>query len=140
LPCLDVTETLEIRLDTDDCLVEYKLRKRTCGTDISDQDLLLDRLTGYASKDILSLEPQSFINKLHIGDQARRFLYLKHLLAIQSLLETYMGVRPGDRNSKCIIKSVETGDDGSSLKALIKLSIPTTNIEPCPCHYRENNS
>lgn len=134
MPCLDITERLEITLDAENRLVDYKLAKLSCGVDIGSQSLLLEALAGLTSDKIILISPQIFINELDIHDNEMRFIYLKHLLAIQVLLETYIGKRQGSADSKCTIESIEQNDSGIEIKSLIKLAIPVDEIEPCGCY------
>ena len=134
MPCADITETLEITLDTENRLTDYKFQKRTCGFDIGSHSILLEKFRDNSLEYILALKPELFIDELNDNSEEMRFLFLKHLLAIQSVLETYRGYRKGSSDSKCVIESVGQDKNDIRIKALVKLSIPTENIVPCGCY------
>src|SRR5689334_21842289 len=99
MPCKDVTEVLEVTLNADDSLKDYRFSKRTCGQGVGAADLLIDQLRDRPITELLNKTAQEFLAEFPIPDPIEEFLSLKHLFAIQGALEVYAGIESGAKQS-----------------------------------------
>jgi hypothetical protein len=127
MPCGDITEQLLIELDASDALRTYTLRKRTCGTAIGTESLLLPWLVGMASADILAQNFAAMRDAFENISEDMEFVYAKHLEAMQEGLRTLAGV--GD--DRCVALAVAASDAGICFEALVRISDPTAPVASC---------
>jgi hypothetical protein len=138
VPCKDVTELIRVIIGPDDRLKDYQLRKITCGVSIGSTSRLLGRLHTYTISEILKLGCDSIRYQYAGQSEIEDFLNLKHLFALQMVLETFTG-RNG--NSVCKIIEISYGDDGIIIAAEIEVNIITDKIKSCgPCEYQRKPS
>ena len=85
MPCNDVTELIEVVLDRNDRLKEYRFSKRTCGQGVGAQSLLIDQLGGRPLNELLVMTAEEFLTEYPIDDPVEEFLSLKHLFAVPAV-------------------------------------------------------
>lgn len=137
MPCKDITETIRVEVDTEDRFGSYALAKRTCGQGVGGYDLLLPYLRGKHVDDILKLQPEDLLNAY--PPQASRkkeaetleFLYLKHLFAVQSVLEVYVGQASGAKNETCAASEIEWDGESTEIEAVIRVDVVIEKIKAC---------
>ena len=137
MPCKDVTERMELTLDADDRLASYRFAKRSCGQGIGVADLLLPCLRGLELERILAYSAESFLAefparaKSSEDEELMEFLQLKHLFAIQSVLEVLTGKESGRKDDLCAAASIDYGANGLVIRAQIAVDVVTDKIKAC---------
>ena len=135
MPCDDVTEIIEIRLDSADELLSYRLNKLTCGTEIGADSLLIGKLRGKKVDEILAIDPGAFCDEINPSDEIGEFLLLKHLFALQSTLKTLTGGCPAGPGQQCAVAEIRCEEDEINLIGHIAVDIVTDEIRSCrPCN------
>ncbi|MEK7794431.1 MAG: hypothetical protein AAB353_07870 [Candidatus Hydrogenedentota bacterium] len=131
MPCSDVTEIIEVVLDSDDRLREYRFAKRTCGQGVGAESLLIDQLRGRSLAELLTFTADQFLAEFSIPDETEEFLSLKHLFAIQSALEVLTGKEPGRRDDPFAAGEIEFGEGETRISGRIIVDIVTERIKAC---------
>lgn len=131
MPCKDITELIEIVLDDDDCLKEYRFVKRTCGQGVGVDSLLLPALRGRSTRYLLDITAEEFLTEFPIEDELEEFLSLKHLFAIQSAMEVLTGKEPGGKSDAFSAADIVYDDGETRISGLIAIDVVTEKIEAC---------
>jgi hypothetical protein len=132
MPCSDVTEEIRITIDKNDKLVSYELRKRTCGRFMGAPAVIADEVCGRNMDYILAGDDDTLLGEKANTKHARKFIALKHLLAIKSVLAAYRGMKGDVRNNACAIARIDYNGDNVIIDADIKIDMITEKIEACP--------
>ena len=133
MPCSDLTEIMRLVLDRDEKLVDYRLRKRTCGAVIGGEALLLDIFKGRSSTDIIGLNTDDFCRLYPAPDQRLQFFYLKHFIALRALLRVYSGLDSGGAGDFCAIADIGADNGIITIDARIGVEAMTQEIKACGC-------
>lgn len=131
MPCSDVTEIIQVTLDANDRLKAYHFAKRTCGQSIGAASLLIDQLGGRTLEELLAYDAERFLTEYPIADGIEEFLSLKHLFAIQSVLEVLTGKEPGGPDDPCSAAEISCDDGEFVIDAQINLDLVTEKIKSC---------
>ncbi|MCH7958690.1 MAG: iron-sulfur cluster assembly scaffold protein [Candidatus Hydrogenedentes bacterium] len=131
MPCSDVTEIIEVELDGEDRLQDYRFSKRTCGQGIGVASLLLEKLAGRSLDEILAIEVQDFLAELSIADELEEFMSLKHLIAIQSALEVLTGKESGGKDDPFSAAEIVSDEDVTRIRGVISVDLITEKIRSC---------
>jgi len=131
VPCSNLVEQIRITLDERDRLTGYRLIKQTCGQDVGARSFLAEFLLGLSVDELLAIDSERMLAICRPEDDVSRFLNLKHLFAIQAVLEAYTGRSNGASDSLCAI--VEIGDDQGQvvIDADIDVISVTDKIQAC---------
>lgn len=131
MPCDDVTELLQVVLDSGNRLLGYVLSKRSCGRAVGEKALLLEELAGLSDSEILALDAETFADPDGVLGDAEFVLRFKHLIALQGGLRVIGGEEPGGVADPVRVGQV-TWDDGELiLDAVISVDVITEQIESC---------
>ena len=131
MPCKDVTEILEVVLDGEDRLKEYRFAKRTCGQGVGAESLLIDQVHGRTVGDLLRMTADEFLALYPIQDEVEEFLSLKHLFAIQGALEVLTGAEAGGPHDFFAASGIEYGADETRISGRIAVDVVTEKIKAC---------
>ncbi|MBX7255159.1 MAG: hypothetical protein K1Y02_02265 [Candidatus Hydrogenedentes bacterium] len=131
MPCSDVTETIQVTLDECDRLKDYFLSKRTCGQGVGAGNLLLEWLSGRSVEEILAYSAEQFLEDHPIEEELEEFLSLKHLFALQGVLEVLTGKQPGRREDTCAAAEISCENGDLIVTGIIKVDLVTEKIEAC---------
>jgi hypothetical protein len=133
LPCKDVTEVIHVVLDGDDRLIDYAFQKRTCGQGVGTAALLAGHLHGQPADAVLALEPGDIDPGDPGGDDAEvlEFLALKHLFAVQSVLEVYTGRAAGRASDACAAAEISVDGGEVHIRATLSVDVITDRIRSC---------
>ena len=132
MPCNDVTEILELRLDADERVIDYTLTKQTCGGSVAGRGLIRDWVKGRDVASILSLAPAQILSESDNPDAAWEYLRLKHLFSIQAALREYAGGdTASERRPFVQILTIDYGSDGARLTARLNVEVITDEIQAC---------
>ena len=131
VPCNNLVEQIRITLDDRDRLTGYRFIKQTCRQDVGARSLLTEFFLGLSVEELLAIDSERLFAVCRPEDDVSRFLHLKHLFAIQAVLEVYTGHSSGAGNSPCTI--AEIGDDRGQvvIDADIDVGLVTDKIKAC---------
>lgn len=131
MPCSDVTEIIRVVLDPEDRLKAYRFIKRTCGQAVGVDALLLGLLAGRSVDEILAIDPAAFVRDYPVDEPVEEFLNLKHLIAVQSVLEVFTGREAGGAGDVCAAAEFCYDEAESVLEARIRVDLVTELIAAC---------
>ena len=131
MPCHDITDTLKIQLDHDSRVIQYTLRKRTCGGEVGRESLIGGWLKGQRAEKLLSTRPEAVFQAYPTKSDLGQYLIVKHFLAVQSGLAVMLGRKEGGANDHCSVESIEYGPEGMVLTAQIGVEGMTEEIKAC---------
>ena len=131
MPCNDVTEVIEVVLDRDDRLKDYRFSKRTCGQGVGAQSLLIDQLGGRPLDELLVMTAEEFLAEYPIDDPVEEFLSLKHLFAVQGALEVLTGKEPGGKDDPFAVAEVAFDNGETVFHGRIYVDLLTEKIASC---------
>jgi len=131
MPCSDITETLQVTVDAEDCLKDYWLAKRSCGQGVGAGSLLIDQLGGRSVDTLLTADAETFLTEFPIQDELEEFLSLKHFFAIQSALEVLTGKTPGRKDDPCAAAEIAYENGDTIIDARISIDVVTEKIKSC---------
>lgn len=131
MPCDDITEKIKLTLNDDNRIESYSFSKKTCGGGIGLESLLLDDIGGQFIEDIINNNSiLSFPAKIDESN-IESYLRLKHLYAIQTVLNVYLGKTSGGVNDSCTIAAIEYDENETVIQAEIKIDLATNRIKLC---------
>ncbi len=131
MPCNDITEQIRIVLDRNDRLISYRLFKKTCGSAVGAESLLLDMLAGLSIDDILQLHRSRSHWPQAAEGQIEEFLKLKHLFAIRAALVSFTGKNSAGIGDTCTIAGIDYDGDDTIIDAEINIGLIADQIEAC---------
>lgn len=131
MPCSDVTELIRVELDAEDRLKHYHFIKRTCGQGVGHEALLLGVLAGKSIDAILAFDPATFCEDHPVDSEIEEFLTLKHLVAVQSVLEVLTGQSSGAVQDICAASEIAYSVEGTRMDARISVDLVTERIASC---------
>ncbi|RME01301.1 MAG: hypothetical protein D6812_08330, partial [Deltaproteobacteria bacterium] len=136
------TEEIQVVLDTAERLEDYRFVKRSCGQGIGSDSLLMGRLGGWPADAILACAPSDLLERVGPIDEIETFLLLKHLFAIQAVLEMWTGRMEGGHNAPCTAVGIEFDGEKTRIDAEIPIDTLTERIKACgacgSCGKKEN--
>jgi hypothetical protein len=134
MPCSNIIEQIKITLDHQERLADYQFIKQTCGQGVGAKSLLADYLIGLTIDELLAINDQHLLEVCRPADEISTFLHLKHLFAIQAVLEIYTG-RSGAKDSPCTIAEVGASEGQVVIDADVDIGLVTDRIKACDgCH------
>ena len=131
MPCNDIRERIEIRLDDDDRLIDYSLVKNTCGAPVGHAALLLEVLRGESTQALLKQDENKWLPQDEELDQEELFLYYKHLFALRAALQAAFGLVRGGPDDVCALASMGCDINGALIEGLISIEALTQEIKSC---------
>ena len=131
MPCNNLVEQIRLTLDDRDRLTGYRFIKQTCGQGVGARSLLTEFLLGLSVDELLHIDSDRLLAVCRPEEDISRFLHLKHLFAIQSVLEVYTGRSNGASKSLCAV--AEIGDDQGQvvIDADIDVGLVADKIKAC---------
>ncbi len=131
MPCGDITERIELTLDSDDRIDSYTFFKKTCGGAVGIESLILDDVGGQSVDSIVANTEYGFLQFRNVQDEVEEFLRLKHFHAIQNVLRAYLGLTPAGVKEPCTIASVQYDDGKTIIDAEINVDLMVDQIKSC---------
>lgn len=131
MPCSDVTEMVQVVIDSDDRLKSYSYSKKTCGRGVGVATLLHDVLVGRSVSELLSLDADAFLEDHPVEDELEEFLGLKHFFAVQGALEVLTGRTSGGLNDVCAAAEILYDEGSIIIGARILVDLVTEKIKSC---------
>ncbi len=131
MPCDDFTEQIHLIIDKNDKLVSYKLIKKSCRGILGQESLLINKLKGFSTKEILAKDINDFRSSNNGKSEVEEFIEFKHFFAIKSALETMEGIEPGGLGSPCTIAVISHDGENLILDADIAVDLIAEKIKAC---------
>ncbi len=131
MPCKDITDHLRIRLDADDRVSRYALRKLSCGGAVGNQSMIIDWLENQKIEDILSADIGQFLDKHQADDEIEEYLLIKHFLAVRAGLAMYIGQESGAVKNYCQVEAIRSSETGTEILVHIAVEGMTDDIAAC---------
>lgn len=131
MPCNDITDRLIIRLDPDDRVLQYSLRKKTCNGEVGEKSMIIGWAEGRSAEEILDLPVDRFLAENPMDDDIQEYLLIKHLLALRTGLGILLGRESGGKDSYCTVDSITYSPNGIQLTAELRVEGMTAEIQAC---------
>ena len=130
MPCADITDRIELVLDHHDRVLDYTLRKLTCGAEIGQANLLAQMVCGQPIKKIMALHGDDVVTHFSLREE-QEFLYFKHLIAVQEALAVFCGDSAGNPTSACVTEAISTDEKGFTFTGQLAVELMTDRIQAC---------
>jgi hypothetical protein len=130
MPCSDISERLELRLDPEDRVSAFSLRKRTCGAGVGEIAELEPLVRGKQAEALLEVRLASLLPEGH-AKAIFEFLLAKQLVALQAALGVYLGRESGGADDRFAIASIEYDAAGTKLVGLVAVQAEAAEVSPC---------
>ena len=127
MPCGDVTEVVQLRLDAHDRLAAYEVFKLSCGRGVGQGSLLPERVLGMSLTELLLCEPESLCETPNPPPASEEegelllFLAYKQAIAVQETLRAVTGQAPSDADALCTITQVAYDAEGLAVEGHLSL-------------------
>jgi len=131
MPCKDITDHLRIRLDANDRITRYALRKLSCGGAVGNQSLIIDWLENKTAEEVLEASPAAILDSHKVTDEIEEYLLLKHFLAIRAGLSIMLGRESGSVENYCKLEAIRCSPQGTEIIAHIAVEGMTDEIQAC---------
>ena len=131
MPCNDITDRLVIRLDPEDRVAKYSLRKKTCNGEVGEKSMIIGWAEGKPAEQILELPIEQFLADNPVDDDVQEYLQIKHLLALRAGLGILLGREAGGKANYCTVDSITHSPNGIQLTAELKVEGMTEEIRAC---------
>ncbi len=132
MPCNNVVELIQIKLDENERLTDYEFVKKSCGQGVGNNSLMIDVFRSLSISELLELEPEAMLSIDPTEDRILEFLRLKHLFAVKATLEVFTGAAAGAQGHACAVADVAYDGIESIINAEIDVDIITEQIKSCP--------
>ncbi len=137
MPCSDSSSGLNIRLDANERLVEFKFAKITCSSEIGGGTGLSAFCAGKSMQDILELDFYMLVSVLNLNhDEENQFVMYLELDALKAGIAQYLGIEhPSVDPDRCRVSSIEQGEECIDI-ALVTLP-PKELPKILPCSLKD---
>ncbi|MCA9672760.1 MAG: hypothetical protein KC503_44510 [Myxococcales bacterium] len=131
MPCSDVSEYLQIKLDAEDRLVELALAKNTCGAEVGGT-VLLGFARGRTVEQLLAASLSEIVPRLEARRRVERFTLEKQLFALQAALAALVGQAGGALDDVFTIERLEYDErGGTTLSGLVDVGVVAEDVPGC---------
>ena len=139
MPCEDITEILQIKINNENRVFDYSLIKKTCGGKVGSDKPILGWLQKLTADEILKTTPSGFMNDHEFEDEISEYIYLKNYLAVKNGIAIMLGIESGGKADFCTVDSIKYGPKAMILTGFIKIDALTEEIKACGnCGNKEN--
>ncbi len=112
-------ESIHIILDGAERLREYRLDKISGARTARSTPLMLDHFQDRPIGDILRLDADQFCAQYPSTDNIPQHTFLRHFVALRSVLDAYTGRQRGGPGDVCSIVSIDYEADAVSIEAIL---------------------
>ncbi len=112
-------ETIHIILDSAERLREYRLDKVSGGRTARSTPLMLDHFENRPIGDILRLDADQFCALYPSTDNIPQHTFLRHFVALRSVLDAYTGRQRGGPGDICSIISIDYENNVVTIDAVL---------------------
>jgi hypothetical protein len=130
MPCNDISELIELRLDAGERLDRFSLQKDSCGAPVG-RPLLAPYLHGRGTEEILSSTLAQLVPESEHTRQLDRFVLAKQLHAVQAALAAYTGRAAAGLDDPFVVERIDYSRDETVIRGLVRVALPTAAIKPC---------
>lgn len=139
MPCKDITEILQIKINDKNQIFDYSLIKKTCGGNVGSDKPILGWLQKFSADDILKTTPAEFMNDHQFEDEIAEYIHLKNYLAVKNGIAIMLGKESGSKTDFCTVDSIKYGPKAMIFTGFIKIDALTEEIKACGnCSNNEN--
>jgi len=131
MPCKDITDHLRIRLDNNDRVIRYALRKLSCGGAVGNQSMIIDWLENKTAEEVLNANPVELLDLYQVKDEIEEYLLFKHILAVKAGLSILLGRESGAAGDYCQLEAIRSSPQGTEILAHISVEGMTAEIQAC---------
>jgi len=124
-------ETIHIVLDSAERLREYRLDRTSGGRTARSTPLMLDHFQDRPIGDILRLDADQFCALYPSTDNISQHTFLRHFMALRSVLDAYTGKQRGGPGDICSILSIDYEENGVSIDAVLYSDTLNNKTEFC---------
>jgi len=139
MPCSDSSSGLNIRLGSNERLVQFEFAKITCSSEIGGGKSLSQFCAGKSLEEILDLDFRMLVTFLNLNaDEEAQFILYMELDALKSAIAQYLGIEyQGVDVDRCKITSVEQGEGFIDISLVILPPKELPKILPCSLSERK---
>lgn len=119
MPVEKSIETIHIILDSAERLREYRLDKISGGRTARSTPLMLDHFQDCPIGDILRLDADQFCALYPSTDNIPQHTFLRHFVALRSVLDAYTGRQRSGPGDVCSIVSIDYDNNIVSIDAIL---------------------
>lgn len=130
MPCNDISELIELRLDAGERLDRFSLQKDTCGAPVG-RPLLAPYVHGRRPEEILASTLAQLVPESDHTRQLDRFVLTKQLHALQAALAAYTGRAAAGLGDPFVVERIDYSSDETVIRGLLRIDLPTAAIKPC---------
>lgn len=131
MPCKDITDHLRIRLDNQDRITRYALRKLSCGGAVGNQSMIIGWLENKSAEEVFNSRPEAVLAAHEIKSEIDEYLLLKHFLAVKAGLAIMLGRESGTVDDYCRLEAIRCGPQGTEIIVQISVEGMTEEIQAC---------
>ena len=129
MPCSDITEALELRIDYDDRLSGYALNKRSCGRTIGGETLL-PMILGVHVDQLVAQPIDEVVPEFERYGEVDQFLLMKQFGAICAALSVYRGDGAGGLGQYFVLHSLEHDEVETRLVGEVSIEAVVDRSDP----------
>lgn len=130
MPCNDISELIELRLDAGERLEGFSVQKDTCGAPVG-RPLLAPYVQGRRPDEILTAALTELVPENAHTRELDRFVLTKQLHALQAALAAYTGRAAAGKDEPFVIERIDHCSDETVIRGLLRVALPTAAIKPC---------
>lgn len=138
MPCKDAKSIISVRLDGQDCLVDYDFSKDTCGKEIGGGTGYKDICVGRKISDIMDIEFPDTVEKLGTEGTEEQFLLYLEWDALRSLIAQYLGKDEEIDPARYQIESIIHDGDEVEIRQVIQPPENMPKLIPCRVRARQD--
>jgi len=130
VPCDDQTEILELVLDTQDLVKQFRLYKMSCGKPVGD-DSLLAYIQDTHIEEILMSDISDVVPDIRQKEDLESFLLAKQLFSIRAALGVWTGSSAGMLHEPFALDELFYEEEGVKITGLISVDLIREEIKAC---------
>jgi hypothetical protein len=131
MPCADQTEVFELLLDNQECILDLRLFKRTCGQPVGGNQIL-PHILGKNAHDLLQYNIERWIPNLSQLRLFDEFMLFKQFFSLRAALAVWSGQQQGSSQDTFALEELSYDEDGRCLLVgQIAIEILQQEIRAC---------
>jgi len=133
MPCKDTTALMTVRVNHDDCLINYDFAKISCDKSIGNGQSFHQYCEGKPIQQILEWEFSNILEDLHLkeNDTESQFLVYMEWSALRSALIQYLGREDDVDTEQFEVASIEHTDQEVEITQVIHPTSDLPKIQSC---------
>ena len=132
MPCSDSSSSIALKFDHDEKFISFEFAKITCGREITAQTDYNSYCRGKTLHEILDISFKEAVEHLKAKEEEAQFVLYLEWDALRSSIAQYLGIDDPDiDHDRCIISSIEHGENGVEIAQVILPPSELPKILPC---------